>query len=66
MFLEKKVAAQEQEAREKARAKDKRGAMMALKRKKMLEAEMEQLGQARLALRCSLTLKWSGTGRPGF
>ena len=37
-------------AREKAKAKDKRGAMMALKSKKMLTAELETLGQARLTL----------------
>jgi hypothetical protein len=49
-FIEKKVAMQDNIAREKAKAKDKRGAMMALKSKKMLTAELETLGQARLTL----------------
>ena len=37
-------------AREKAKAKDKRGAMTALKQKKMLSTELESLSQARLTL----------------
>ena len=49
-FLEKRVAQQDGLAREKAKAKDKRGAMMALKQKKMLSTELESLSQARLTL----------------
>merc|ERR1719163_1694025 len=37
-------------AAEKAKAADKRGAMMALKQKKMLTTELESLGNARLTL----------------
>ena len=49
-FLEKRVAQQDGLAREKAKAKDKRGAMTALKQKKMLSTELESLSQARLTL----------------
>ena len=51
----------EAEQVEKAKAKDKRGAMMALKSKKMLTAELETLGQARLTLEQQImTLESSG------
>ena len=49
-FIERKIELQIADAKEKARNKDKRGALMALKRKKMLNAELEQLQNARLTL----------------
>jgi hypothetical protein len=49
-FIERKIELQIADAKEKARNKDKRGALMALKRKKMLTAELEQLQNARLTL----------------
>ncbi|KAF4694855.1 hypothetical protein FOZ60_006708 [Perkinsus olseni] len=44
------MALQEQDARTRAAAKDKRGALMALKRKKMLEAELTTLMNSRMTL----------------
>ncbi|KAF4698798.1 hypothetical protein FOZ63_028720 [Perkinsus olseni] len=49
-LIEKKMALQEQDARTRAAAKDKRGALMALKRKKMLEAELTTLMNSRMTL----------------
>eukprot|EP00921_Rhytidocystis_pertsovi_P001220 GHVQ01002070.1.p1 GENE.GHVQ01002070.1~~GHVQ01002070.1.p1 ORF type:complete len:247 (+),score=62.89 GHVQ01002070.1:463-1203(+) len=48
--IEKKIQAQENEARNRIRTKDKRGAMLALRRKKMYEAELESLENSRLTL----------------
>ncbi|CEM13722.1 unnamed protein product [Vitrella brassicaformis CCMP3155] len=48
--LEKRIQAQEDEARAKTRAKDKRGALLALKRKKLFNQELDQLNNARLTL----------------
>ena len=45
-----KVAAQDAEARAKLRAKDKRGAMVCLKRKKMFENELTKLAGSRWTL----------------
>lgn len=42
--LECRIASQEEEARRRAKEGDKRGALFALKRKKMFEKELEQLG----------------------
>ncbi|ETN14800.1 hypothetical protein PPTG_22013 [Phytophthora nicotianae INRA-310] len=44
------IALQLQEAKQKSAAKDKRGAIFALKRKKMYEAEVEKLQGARMTL----------------
>jgi charged multivesicular body protein 4 len=41
--IEKKIIAQLEEAKQKSAKKDKRGAIFALKRKKMYEAEIEKL-----------------------
>ncbi|KAF4661664.1 hypothetical protein FOL47_006600 [Perkinsus chesapeaki] len=49
-LIEKKMAIQEQEARTRAAAKDKRGALMALKRKKLYEAELQTLMNSRMTL----------------
>ncbi|EER00776.1 vacuolar sorting protein snf7, putative [Perkinsus marinus ATCC 50983] len=49
-LIEKKMALQEQDARTRAAAKDKRGALMALKRKKMLETELTTLMNSRMTL----------------
>ncbi|EER13524.1 vacuolar sorting protein snf7, putative [Perkinsus marinus ATCC 50983] len=49
-LIEKKMALQEQDARTRAAAKDKRGALMALKRKKMLEGELTTLMNSRMTL----------------
>ncbi|KAF4746471.1 hypothetical protein FOZ63_028898, partial [Perkinsus olseni] len=49
-LIEKKMAIQEQEARSRAAAKDKRGALMALKRKKLYEAELQTLMNSRMTL----------------
>lgn len=48
--LECRIAFQEEEARRRGREGDKRGALFALKRKKMFEKELEQLGNAHLTL----------------
>ncbi|CAI5710155.1 unnamed protein product [Hyaloperonospora brassicae] len=50
LHIVKKIALQLQEAKQKSAAKDKRGALFALKRKKMLEAEVEKLQGARMTL----------------
>lgn len=50
VFLEKKITAQDNEAREKARNKDKRGALLALKKKKMLNSEIDTLNNSRVTL----------------
>jgi charged multivesicular body protein 4A/B len=42
--LECRIAFQEQDAKRRAQNNDKRGALFALKRKKMFEKELEQLG----------------------
>lgn len=49
-FLEKKVTDMDNKAREAAKAKNKRGAMEALKRKKMLLSELETLTNAKMTL----------------
>lgn len=46
----KKIQLQLEEAKRKSAAKDKRGAIFALKRKKMMEAEIEKLQGARMTL----------------
>lgn len=48
--LTRKINAQAAEAREKLKAKDKRGAMMALRRKKLYEAEVAKLDGAKFNL----------------
>lgn len=48
--LECRIAFQEQDAKRRAQNNDKRGALFALKRKKMFEKELEQLGSAHLTL----------------
>ncbi|DAZ96986.1 TPA: hypothetical protein N0F65_012118 [Lagenidium giganteum] len=48
--IEKKILLQLEEAKKKSAAKDKRGAIFALKRKKMLESEIEKLQGARMTL----------------
>ncbi|CAH0477524.1 unnamed protein product [Peronospora belbahrii] len=50
LHIVKKIALQLQEAKQKSAAKDKRGAIFALKRKKMFEAEVEKLQGARMTL----------------
>lgn len=50
LHIAKKIALQVQEAKQKSAAKDKRGAIFALKRKKMYEAEVEKLQGARMTL----------------
>lgn len=50
LHLERRIAAQTEEAKARAQANDKRGALFALKRKKMLETELEQLVNAHLSL----------------
>lgn len=49
-FLEKRIVQQDDEASTKARNKDKRGALMALKRKKMLNTEIDTLNNSRVTL----------------
>eukprot|EP00386_Alphamonas_edax_P006537 GDKI01021137.1.p1 GENE.GDKI01021137.1~~GDKI01021137.1.p1 ORF type:complete len:237 (-),score=106.10 GDKI01021137.1:404-1114(-) len=48
--IEKRIQKEEADAREKARLKDKRGALMCLKRKQMFNQQMDQLNNQRLAL----------------
>ncbi|OQR84206.1 hypothetical protein ACHHYP_13730 [Achlya hypogyna] len=48
--IEKKIEAQLEEAKKKSAAKDKRGAIFCLKRKKMYESEIEKLQGARMTL----------------
>ncbi|CAK4081017.1 unnamed protein product [Aphanomyces euteiches] len=48
--IEKKIALQLEEAKKKSAAKDKRGAIFCLKRKKMYESEIEKLQGARMTL----------------
>lgn len=50
LHIDKKIAAQLADAKAKSAAKDKRGAIFALKRKKMYEAEVEKLQGARMTL----------------
>ncbi|GMF15419.1 unnamed protein product [Phytophthora lilii] len=50
LHIVKKIALQLKEAKQKSAAKDKRGAIFALKRKKMYEAEVEKLQGARMTL----------------
>jgi charged multivesicular body protein 4 len=50
LHIVKKIALQLQEAKQKSASKDKRGAIFALKRKKMYEAEVEKLQGARMTL----------------
>lgn len=50
LHIEKKIALQLEDAKKKSAAKDKRGAIFALKRKKMYEAEIEKLQGARMTL----------------
>ena len=50
LHIAKKITLQLQEAKLKSAAKDKRGALFALKRKKMYEAEVEKLQGARMTL----------------
>lgn len=50
LHIEKKIVMQLEEAKKKSASKDKRGAIFALKRKKMYEAEIEKLQGARMTL----------------
>eukprot|EP00922_Rhytidocystis_sp_ex-Travisia-forbesii_P007811 GHVS01011565.1.p1 GENE.GHVS01011565.1~~GHVS01011565.1.p1 ORF type:complete len:232 (-),score=66.38 GHVS01011565.1:94-789(-) len=50
IHIEKKIQVQENEARQRIHNKDKRGAMLALRRKKMYESELESLENSRLTL----------------
>lgn len=50
LHIEKKIGMQLEEAKKKSAGKDKRGAIFALKRKKMYEAEIEKLQGARMTL----------------
>lgn len=50
LHIEKKIGLQLEEAKKKSASKDKRGAIFALKRKKMFEAEIEKLQGARMTL----------------
>ncbi|TDH73795.1 hypothetical protein CCR75_006843 [Bremia lactucae] len=50
VHIEKKILLQLAEAKQRSVAKDKRGAIFALKRKKMYEAEIEKLQGARMTL----------------
>ncbi|KAF1333108.1 Snf7-domain-containing protein, partial [Globisporangium splendens] len=50
LHIEKKIVMQLEEAKKKSAGKDKRGAIFALKRKKMYEAEIEKLQGARMTL----------------
>lgn len=50
LHIEKKIGLQLEEAKKKSAGKDKRGAIFALKRKKMFEAEIEKLQGARMTL----------------
>lgn len=45
LHLEKRINAQEEDAKKRAKEGDKRGALFALKRKKMYEKELDQLGE---------------------
>ena len=47
--MEKKIKDLENEAREKAKLKDKRSALMALKKKKMYESQLDDLGKKSLS-----------------
>lgn len=49
-LLEKRIADEEADAKTRVAAGDKRGALMALKRKKMLETELENLMNSRMTL----------------
>lgn len=49
-FIEQKIAKEIANAKQRSRAKDKRGALMALKRKKMHEGEINQLQQVRFGI----------------
>jgi len=50
LHIAKKIGLQLEDAKKKSAAKDKRGAIFALKRKKMYEAEIEKLQGARMTL----------------
>lgn len=50
LHIEKKIVLQLEDAKKKSAGKDKRGAIFALKRKKMYEAEIEKLQGARMTL----------------
>ncbi|TMW68876.1 hypothetical protein Poli38472_001032 [Pythium oligandrum] len=50
MHIERKIQLQLDDAKKKSLAKDKKGAIFALKRKKMFEAEVEKLQGARMTL----------------
>lgn len=50
VHIEKRIITQDEEAKKRAKEGDKRGALLALKRKKMYEKELEQLGNAHLTL----------------
>jgi charged multivesicular body protein 4 len=49
-LLEKRIADEEEDAKRRVAAGDKRGALMSLKRKKMLETELENLMNSRMTL----------------
>ncbi|CAM9116109.1 unnamed protein product [Ascophyllum nodosum] len=49
-YIQKKIRAQLLDAKAKSKAKDKQGAMFALKRKKMFEGEVNKLNGARMTL----------------
>jgi hypothetical protein len=49
-LLEKRISDEEEDAKKRVAAGDKRGALMSLKRKKMLETELENLMNSRMTL----------------
>lgn len=54
--IQKKIKAQLLDAKAKSQAKDKRGALFALKRKKMYEGEVNKLNGARMTLESQVLL----------
>ena len=58
-YIQKKIKAQLLDAKAKSKAKDKQGAMFALKRKKMFEGEVNKLNGARMTLESQVYTHWS-------
>lgn len=54
--IQKKIKVQLLDAKAKSSAKDKRGALFALKRKKMYEGEVNKLNGARMTLESQVTI----------
>eukprot|EP01066_Platyproteum_vivax_P009818 Platyproteum_vivax@DN4352_c0_g1_i1.p1 len=54
-FLETKIQKSEEEARERVRKKDKRGALLLLKQKKMYEGQLDQLANSIVTLTQQIT-----------